>query len=125
MTGVAAVAHGWLGLAWASGIRARSDRLADRCARRHRDRGPDRHAAPDGRRRSRVRASSTTARALVLYKAAVGAAVGGGFSLLHVGTHFVLSIAGGIAIGLAVGYVIRQVRRRTDDPPIEVAIAAG
>ena len=30
---------------------------------------------------------------------------------------------GGIAVGLAVGYVVRQVRRRVDDPPTEVAIA--
>ena len=32
-------------------------------------------------------------------------------------------MVGGIAIGLAVGWVVRQVRRRLDDPPIEVAIA--
>ncbi len=30
---------------------------------------------------------------------------------------------GGIAVGLAVGWVVRQVRRRVDDTPTEVAIA--
>ena len=30
---------------------------------------------------------------------------------------------GGIAIGLAVGWIIRQVRRRLNDPPVEVALA--
>ncbi len=74
-------------------------------------------------RSSRARASSTTARALVLYKAAVGAAVGGTFSLLDTSGRIVLNVVGGIAIGLAVGCVVRQVRRRVDDPPIEVAIA--
>ena len=61
--------------------------------------------------------------ALVLYKAAVGAAVGGTFSLLDTSGASSLDVAGGIAIGLAVGWVVRQVRRRLDDPPIEVAIA--
>jgi CPA1 family monovalent cation:H+ antiporter len=35
----------------------------------------------------------------------------------------VVDVAGGIAVGLAVGWVVRQIRRRLDDPPIEVAIA--
>jgi CPA1 family monovalent cation:H+ antiporter len=61
--------------------------------------------------------------ALVLYKTAVGVAVGGTFSLLHVGAHFVLNVVGGIAVGLGVGYVVRRVRRVLDDPPIEVTIA--
>ena len=34
-----------------------------------------------------------------------------------------MNVIGGIAVGLAVGYVVRQVRRRVDDPPTEVAIA--
>ena len=61
--------------------------------------------------------------ALVLYKAAAGAAVGGAFSLLDTSARIVLNVIGGIAIGLAVGWCIRQVRRRIDDPPVEVAIA--
>ena len=61
--------------------------------------------------------------ALVLYRAAVGAAIGGTFSLLDTSVRIVVDVIGGIAIGLAVGWVVRQVRRRLDDPPIEVAIA--
>ena len=34
-----------------------------------------------------------------------------------------MNVIGGIAVGLAVGYVVRQIRRRVDDPPTEVAIA--
>src|SRR5690242_17016697 len=61
--------------------------------------------------------------ALVLYRTAVGAVVGGSFSLLDASARMVVDVAGGIAVGLAVGYVVRIVRRRLDDPPIEVAIA--
>src|SRR5947208_6113487 len=61
--------------------------------------------------------------ALVLYKAAVGAALGGTFSLLDTSGRVVLNVVGGIAIGLAVGWSVRQVRRRIDDAPVEVAIA--
>ena len=61
--------------------------------------------------------------ALVLYKAAAGAAVGGSFSLLDTSGRIVVNVAGGIAVGLAVGWVVRQVRRRIDDPPVEVTIA--
>ena len=61
--------------------------------------------------------------ALVLYKAAIGAAVGGTFSLADTSGRIVLNVVGGIAIGLAVGWVVRQVRRRIDEPPVEIAIA--
>jgi monovalent cation/hydrogen antiporter len=61
--------------------------------------------------------------ALVLYKTAVGAAVAGTFSLWSASWHLVLNVIGGIAIGLGVGWVVRQVRRRLDDTPTEVAIA--
>src|SRR5687768_6511043 len=60
--------------------------------------------------------------ALVLYRVAVGA-VGGSFSLVEAGLDFVLGAAGGVAIGLAVGWVIAEVRRRLDDPPVEVTIS--
>jgi CPA1 family monovalent cation:H+ antiporter len=53
----------------------------------------------------------------------VAAAVGGSFSLLSTSGRIVVDVAGGIVVGLAVGWVVRQVRRRLDDPPIEVAIA--
>ena len=39
------------------------------------------------------------------------------------GWRLVLNIVGGIAVGLAVGYVVRRVRRALDNPPLEVTIA--
>jgi CPA1 family monovalent cation:H+ antiporter len=61
--------------------------------------------------------------ALVLYRFAVAAAVSGSFSLWEAGLKFVLSGVGGVLIGLAVGRVIREVRSRIDDPPIEITIS--
>jgi CPA1 family monovalent cation:H+ antiporter len=61
--------------------------------------------------------------ALVLYKYAVAAAVAGTFSLWNASWHLVLNVVGGIGVGLAVAYVVRQVRKRVDDTPTEVAIA--
>jgi CPA1 family monovalent cation:H+ antiporter len=61
--------------------------------------------------------------ALVAYRVAVTAVVTGSFSLASASGRFVLNVVGGIAIGLAVGYVIRQVRRRLDNPPVEVTIS--
>ncbi len=61
--------------------------------------------------------------ALVLYKTAVGAAVIGTFSLWNASWHLVVNVVGGVGVGLVVGYVVRQVRRRVDDTPTEVAIA--
>src|SRR5687768_6298365 len=60
--------------------------------------------------------------ALVMYRVAVGA-VGGTFSLAEAGLEFVLGAAGGIAIGLVVGWVIAEIRKRLDDPPVEVTIS--
>ena len=34
-----------------------------------------------------------------------------------------LNVVGGIGVGLAVGYVIRQLRKRLDNPPVEITIA--
>src|SRR3954447_21391375 len=61
--------------------------------------------------------------ALVLYKLAVIAAIEGTFSLAEAGWLFVVNVVGGIAVGLGVGWVVRQVRRRVWDTPVEVAIA--
>jgi CPA1 family monovalent cation:H+ antiporter len=49
--------------------------------------------------------------------------VGGGFSLADAGLKFVTTAAGGVAIGLAAGWVIAEVRKRIDDPPVEVTIS--
>src|SRR5205823_9791607 len=61
--------------------------------------------------------------ALVLLRTAIVAAVSGSFSPWAAGGRLVLNIVGGIAIGLAVGYVIRRVRRALDNPPLEVTLA--
>jgi Na+/H+ antiporter len=60
--------------------------------------------------------------ALVAYRTAV-MAVGGTFSLWEAGLEFVLGAAGGIAIGLVVGWVIAEIRRRIDDVPVEITIS--
>ena len=62
------------------------------------------------------------AAALVGYRVALGAAVAGSFSLIEATFGFVLAAAGGVAIGLAVGWVIGEIRRRLDDPPTEITI---
>ena len=61
--------------------------------------------------------------ALVAYRYAVAAVVTGSFSFAAASGRFVLSVAGGIAIGLAAGFLIRQARRRIDNPPVEITIS--
>jgi Na+/H+ antiporter len=61
--------------------------------------------------------------ALVLYRVAVTAAVTGAFSVWDASWRLLWSIVGGIAIGLVVGYVIAEVRRRIDNPPVEITIS--
>jgi monovalent cation/hydrogen antiporter len=63
------------------------------------------------------------ASALVTYKVAVAAAIGGGFSALDAGLEFVGAAAGGVAIGFAVGYVIAEIRARIEDPTTEATIS--
>jgi CPA1 family monovalent cation:H+ antiporter len=61
--------------------------------------------------------------ALVAYKVAVAAAVGGSFSLVDAGLDFVLSASGGVLVGLAAGWLVAEVRRRLDDIPVEITIS--
>jgi monovalent cation/hydrogen antiporter len=61
--------------------------------------------------------------ALVLYKVAVGAATTGAWSASDAGVKFIAGGLGGIAVGLAVGVIITEVRRRIDDVPIETTIS--
>jgi Na+/H+ antiporter len=60
--------------------------------------------------------------ALVLLRTAIVAAVSGVFSPWAAGGRLMLNIVGGVVIGLAVGYVIRRVRRVLDNPPLEVTL---
>jgi monovalent cation/hydrogen antiporter len=61
--------------------------------------------------------------ALAFYGVAVAAAVGGTFSLLDASLEFVLDSAAGIGVGLLVGLAVVEVRRRLDDPPVEITIS--
>src|SRR5215211_2023775 len=61
--------------------------------------------------------------ALVLLRTAIVAAVTGSFSMWDAGGRLVLNIVGGIAVGVAVGYLIRRIRRVLDNPPLEVTLA--
>ena len=61
--------------------------------------------------------------ALVAYRVAVVATVSGHVLALGSGASFVLNVLGGVAVGLAVGWIVRQVRRRLDFPPAEVTIS--
>jgi CPA1 family monovalent cation:H+ antiporter len=61
--------------------------------------------------------------ALVAYRVAVAAAVGGTFSLWDAGERFVLGGIGGVLIGLAVGWIVSEIRRVLDDVPVEITIS--
>jgi monovalent cation/hydrogen antiporter len=61
--------------------------------------------------------------ALIAYRVAVAAAVGGSFSLFDATVDFVAAVAGGIVIGLLVGAAVAEVRRRLDDIPVEITIS--
>ncbi len=63
------------------------------------------------------------ATALVLYRVAVAATLTGAFSLWSSGGRLLLSAAAGVAIGLAVGFLLREVRKRMNDAPSEIAIS--
>ncbi len=60
---------------------------------------------------------------LVLYRVAVAAVVTGSFSAYYTGGLFVVSAGGGIAVGLGVGWLVRQIRKRLDNPPAEITIS--
>jgi CPA1 family monovalent cation:H+ antiporter len=60
---------------------------------------------------------------LVLYRVAVAAVVAGSFSAFYTGGLFLVSVGGGIAVGLGVGWLVRQIRRRVDNPPAEITIS--
>jgi monovalent cation/hydrogen antiporter len=61
--------------------------------------------------------------ALVLYRVAVTAAVAGSFSIWDASWRLLWSVVGGIAVGIVVGFLVAAVRRRLDNPPVEITIA--
>src|SRR6185503_13021142 len=60
---------------------------------------------------------------LVLYRVAVLAVVTGSFSAFGAGGLFVVSAGGGVLVGLAVGWVVRRIRLKLDNPPAEITIS--
>jgi monovalent cation/hydrogen antiporter len=63
------------------------------------------------------------ATALVAYRVAIVAVVDGSFSLGHAVLRFFVSVIGGVAIGLAVGWVIAFIRERTEDIQVSITIS--
>jgi Na+/H+ antiporter len=63
------------------------------------------------------------ATALVAYRIAVAATVSGSFVLWEAGLRFVVTAAGGVAVGLLVGWLVAELRRRLDDPVVEIVVS--
>jgi Na+/H+ antiporter len=63
------------------------------------------------------------ATALVALRFAIVSLATGVFSLPHAAGQFVLVALGGIAVGLAMGYVTVLIQKRIDDPPIEITLS--
>src|SRR5213594_2715948 len=63
------------------------------------------------------------AAAIVAYRMAIAAAVTGTFSIGGAGLRFLMMGAGGVAIGLAVGWLLGVVRRHIHDPEVENTIS--
>jgi Na+/H+ antiporter len=61
--------------------------------------------------------------ALTLYRFAVGAVAAGSFTWATAAPRFVLTGIGGLAVGLAAGWLLRVVRKKIDDPPTEITIS--
>ncbi len=57
--------------------------------------------------------------ALVIFRLVLGVVVGGAVSVVGTAAAFVVSIVGGIALGLAVGYLVAQLTKRIDDYLVE------
>ena len=60
---------------------------------------------------------------LTIYRAAVGAATAGAFSLGSAALSFVVVAAGGVAIGLAVGWVLNALKRRVQETEVEITLS--
>jgi Na+/H+ antiporter len=65
------------------------------------------------------------ATALVTYRVAVAATVSGSFVIWRAGLEFVVGVVGGVAIGLLVGWLVAELRRRLDDPVVEIVVSVA
>ena len=122
MTAVAVAAHALIGMPWAAAfalgaIVSPTDPLAAGLIMRGLDVPRRMVSLVEGE------GLFNDATALVAYRVAVGAVVAGSFSLGHATVALIVDAAAGIAIGLAVGWIIAEVRRRTPDPQISVTIS--
>jgi CPA1 family monovalent cation:H+ antiporter len=63
------------------------------------------------------------ATALVIYRVALSAAVGGSFSASHAALELVDAAVGGVAIGAVMGYVLVAIRRRIDDTTTQLTLS--
>ena len=63
------------------------------------------------------------ATALVAYRVAIAAVVAGSFSLADAGLRFVLGAIGGVAIGLATGWMAATIRKRIPDTQVNVTVS--
>jgi len=120
MTAVAVVAHALVdGLSWAGAfvlgaVVAPTDPVAA-LATFHRARAPERvRLIVEGE------ALLNDAAALVAFRVAVGVAAGATFDAADAAVAFVVSAIGGIAVGLAVGWVLVRVVRRLSDRPLTI-----
>jgi Na+/H+ antiporter len=63
------------------------------------------------------------ATSFISFRFAVAAVLTGTFSLGQASLQFLFVAAGGIAVGLAVGWLATQVQRRLDDPPVQTMLS--
>jgi CPA1 family monovalent cation:H+ antiporter len=63
------------------------------------------------------------ATSLVAYRVAVAVVIGASFSLLDAGARFVVGALGGVAIGLAMGWLIASIRARIRDAQVSITIS--
>jgi CPA1 family monovalent cation:H+ antiporter len=59
------------------------------------------------------------ATSFISFRFAVAAVMTGSFSLGHASLRFLFVAAGGVCVGLAVGWLATQVQKRLDDPPVQ------
>ena len=122
MTAVAAVAHSVAGIGWGpalvlGAILGPTDPIAATSVLR-------RLGAPD--RISTIlegEALINDATGLTVYKLAVAAVVSGHFSPGAGIVKFIAVAAGGVAVGLAAGWISVEIRKRIDEPQIEISIS--